>query len=163
MTHWRYHGAVEYWLVLLVALWTCSLLVHAQEAEDTDVVRAKQIAAETVAGVVAEQGAEAAKTETLFIKIIEALRNEFGAEHKLTLRFMAGAGFKLWEYGRYSESRKLYDQLLAIQRRILGAEHPDTLTVQNNLAQLLRAQGDFVGARQHEEEVLGARRRILGG
>ena len=149
------------WRIFLVVLLAISFIADAQEADDPDIERAKQIAAEVVEAVVAEQGAEADETEIL-LKIIEALRQEFGNEHLLTLRFMGATGFKLWERGRYPEAREFYEQLLGIHRRILGPEHPDTLTSLNNLAAILHAQGDISGARQREEQVLEIRRRVLG-
>ncbi len=89
------------WLAMVL---TCGFQVCAQEAEDPDLERAKQVAAEVVAAVVAEQGAEADETEIL-LKVIAALRRELGVEHPLTLRFMARTGFQLWEQGVYAEAR----------------------------------------------------------
>ncbi len=147
-------------LSLLVALLEPALPVSAQTVANSDEARAQQLVAEAVQATLAEQGNQANEAD-VFLRVFEALRQELGDEHPLTLKAMIGAGYKLWQQDRYPQARELHEQALSIQLRIAGPEHPDTLTVLDNLALILRDQGDFKAAIHREEQLLEARRRIL--
>ncbi|MEM7585822.1 MAG: CHAT domain-containing tetratricopeptide repeat protein [Acidobacteriota bacterium] len=145
-------------LSLLVILFEAGLEASAQTITDHDGAKARQVTAEVIQAALAESADEA----TVFLRVFEALRQEFGSDHALTLKAMIGAGYKLWQQGNYPRARELHEEALSILLRVAGPHHRDTITVLDNLALILRDQGDFKAAIRREEQLLEARRQTLG-
>ncbi len=134
-----------------------------------------------VQGLAADEGAQTAVEETLYV---EANRlNEAGYPAPLLawqshLRAVTDAararqdergaglcnqlGYHLRMIGDYTGARPYYERALAIREKVLGPDHPATAGSLNNLGMLHQAIGDLAGARLYLERALAIWEKVLG-
>jgi tetratricopeptide (TPR) repeat protein len=90
------------------------------------------------------------------------LINQWGFGFPEAARLLNHAGFYLYERGRYTDAKPLYDRALAIREKALGPEHPDVATSLNNLAALYDNQGQYGKAEPLYQRALAIREKALG-
>ncbi|CUA75393.1 Nephrocystin-3 [Homo sapiens] [Rhizoctonia solani] len=100
--------------------------------------------------------------EQIEMLLLEALKKEYGEEHKETLSSMNCLATTYERLDRRGEAEKLQVQLVESSKRVLGAEHRDTLTYIANLASNYSKLGRHNKAVQLQIQVLNTTKRLLG-
>jgi tetratricopeptide (TPR) repeat protein len=90
------------------------------------------------------------------------LIKQWGFEFPEAARLLNDTGFYMYERGRYTDSKPLYQQALEIRKKVLGTEHPDVATSLNDLGMLYEAQGQYAQAEPLLEQALAIREHVLG-
>jgi tetratricopeptide (TPR) repeat protein len=90
------------------------------------------------------------------------LINRWDFEFPEASRLLNQAGFYLWERGRYTDAKPLYQRALAIRERALGPEDSDVATSLNNLAAFYDDQGQYAKAEPLFERALAIWEKALG-
>jgi tetratricopeptide (TPR) repeat protein len=90
------------------------------------------------------------------------LINQWSFEFPEAVRLLNEAGFYLYERGRYTDAKPLYERALAIREKALGPEHPDVATSLDKLAVLYHVQGQSKKAEPSFERALAIREKALG-
>ncbi len=102
------------------------------------------------------------KAEKQLTLAVEMSTEEFGQDHRSTLRAMNNLANLYQDQGNPKAAEPLFRQTLEWRRRVLPPDDPDTLVSLNNLALVLQEQGRLVEAEPLFREALENRRRILG-
>jgi tetratricopeptide (TPR) repeat protein len=166
--------AAEDGLLRLVAL---GLL---EEQAESALVLHRLLAA-AVRGVAADEGAQAAVEETIYVHanrlnlagypapllawqahLRTVTEAAWEREDRLAARLCSALDFHFGMIGEYVAALPYSERALAIDEKVLGPEHPDTARSLNNLGSLLNAMGDLAGARPYYERALAIYEKVLG-
>jgi tetratricopeptide (TPR) repeat protein len=102
------------------------------------------------------------KAEPLYLRSLEILERELGAEHPDVATSLNNLAEIYNSQGQFSEAEPLYLRSLEIRERELGAEHPDVATSLNNLAEIYRVQGKYSEAKSLYLRSLEIKEQQLG-
>jgi len=92
--------------------------------------------------------------ESHFLRALEILHSQYGAEHEETAAVSNNLGALYQAAGYQEQAREMHMMALEARRKLLGEEHPETAQSHNNLALALQETGDRSWARRHFEKAL---------
>lgn len=92
--------------------------------------------------------------ESHFLKAVEILHGQFGADHEETAAVSNNLGALYHAAGFHEQAREMHTMALEARRKLFGEEHPETAQSHNNLALSLLESGDRSWARRHFEKAL---------
>ena len=100
------------------------------------------------------QGLHDARTEALYLDLLERRKRVLGEEHRDTLSTSDNLGWLYNEQGRFAEAEALHRRTLEIRRRVLGELDFETNRSRRNLTISLNGQGKIDESRQLNSERL---------
>lgn len=100
------------------------------------------------------QGLHDARTEALYLDLLERRKRVLGEEHRDTLSTSDNLGWLYNEQARFAEAETLHRRTLEIRRRVLGELDFETNRSRHNLAISLEGQGKMDELRQLNSERL---------
>ena len=103
-----------------------------------------------------------APLETSQVHVMEARKEELGADHPDTLTSMANLASTYWNQGRGQEAENLFVLVMEATKEKLGADHPDTLTSMANLALTYKDQKRWSEAFTLLSEAVQGMQYVLG-
>jgi tetratricopeptide (TPR) repeat protein len=92
--------------------------------------------------------------EAEYLKALEILHRELGADHEETAAVCNNIGALYQSAGLHEQAREMHMMALEARRKNFGDNHHDTAQSHNNLALALLATGDSAWARRHFEKAV---------
>jgi tetratricopeptide (TPR) repeat protein len=105
-------------------------------------------------GFLAKAAKDVDAAETHFLRALEILHSQLGADHEETAAVSNNLGALYHSAKYYEQAREMHMMALEARRNLFGEQHPDTAQSHNNLALALLETGDRTWARKHFEKAL---------
>jgi tetratricopeptide (TPR) repeat protein len=105
-------------------------------------------------GFLAKAAKDVDGAETHFLRSLEILHSQLGANHEETAAVSNNLGALYHSAKYFEQAREMHMMALEARRELFGDQHPDTAQSHNNLALALLETGDRTWAKRHFEKAL---------
>jgi tetratricopeptide (TPR) repeat protein len=105
-------------------------------------------------GFLAKSAKDVDAAETHFLRSLEILHSQLGANHEETAAVSNNLGALYHSAKYFEQAREMHMMALEARRELFGEQHPDTAQSHNNLALALLETGDRAWAKRHFEKAL---------